>query len=437
MRPAQKVGWVLLVCLIHGLLAAAQAAEWFITPLQPGGIYETGERAGWVVTPDVDNLAGRTYLYELRQNDLVVVQTGSVYPTSPAVIDTHSDVPGMLLLEIKGVDFTAEPQVAGLAVSPQRIAPSLPAPRDFDRFWKRKIAQARRVPLEAELTPGSSGRPGVEYFTLRMKHSDGSDIHGQLARPAGPGKFPALVIYQWAGGPYALEKSWVTERAAQGWLVLNIEPHDVLTDQPQAYYDAQPAELKNYADIGRGDRDRSYFLRMYLADYRAVDYLAGRTDWNRGQLVAMGTSMGGQQAICAAAFNSKVTAVLAHMPAGADMLGSLHGRATGYPFWPAKDPAVRRTAPYFDTVNCASRVKIPALVSMGFVDAVAPPAGIWAMFNQLRGPKEAVPLVDAAHDHQSTAEQQAAYTRRAEDWLSQLLRGQSPLAPGSAKAPRS
>jgi lysophospholipase L1-like esterase/dienelactone hydrolase len=175
---------------------------------------------------------------------------------------------------------------------------------------------------------------------------------------------------------------------------------------------------------------------MYVADYRAVEYLASRPDWNGAQLVAMGTSMGGQQAICTAAFNKKVTAVVAHVPAGADMLGALHGRASGYPFWPAEDVAVQRTAPYFDTVNCAARVTVPALVSMGFVDAVTPPVGIWTMFNELRGPKEVVPLVDAAHNHQSTAEQQAAYTRRAEAWLALLRTGQSPLAPATLAEPR-
>ncbi len=434
-RPTRGSRRILFAGLACALLASAQAAEWSLTPLQPEGIYEAGTRAGWVVKPG-DLLMGRTYEYQLRQDNMAIVESGTLDNVAVNLVETRGTAPGMLLLEIKGLDFNAESQLAGLAISPRRIAPSLPAPRDFDRFWKGKIAQSKRVPLDAQLTPGSSDRDGVEYFTLRMRHSDGGEIHGQLAKPAGAGKFPALVIYQWAGRPYPLQKSWVTERAAQGWLVLNIEPHDVLPDQPQAYYDAQPDELKNYQDIGRGDRDRNYFLRMYLADYRAVEYLAGRPDWNGGQLVAMGTSMGGQQAICTAAFHPKVTAVVAHVPAGADLLGALHGRATGYPFWPATDPGVQRTAPYFDTVNCASRVKVPALVSMGFVDAVTPPTGIWAMFNQLRGPREVVPLVDAAHNHQSTAAQQAAYTRRAEAWLMQLRRGLNPMPSANVPAPR-
>jgi cephalosporin-C deacetylase len=417
------------VALFLGLLSAnALPADWALTPIKPSGVYTTGEAAGWSVKP-VGTATG-SYRYELRQNNLTILRSGTL-DASTGAIDIRASEPGMLFLEIKPASGNAASQVAGLAVNPHAISPSLPAPRDFDSFWKAKIRQSQRVPLDAVLTPGTSDRDGVEFFTVRMKHSDGTAIHGQLAKPARAGRYPALVIFQWASPPYPLQKSWVTERAAQGWLVLNIEPHDVLPDQPQSYYDALPDELKNYQNIGRGDRDRNYFLRMYVGDYRAVEYLASRNDWNGAQLVAMGTSMGGQQSICTAALNSKVTAVIAHVPAGADMLGPLHGRASGYPNWPASDKGVQRTAPYFDTVNCAARVKVPALVSMGFIDTVTPPVGIWAMFNQLRGPKEVVPLVDAAHNHQSTAEQQAAYTRRAEAWLTQLRNGQSPLPPAN------
>ena len=42
-----------------------------------------------------------------------------------------------------------------------------------------------------------------------------------MARPAKGEKFPAMFIPQWAG-VYPLEKAWVTDRAKEGWLVLNI-----------------------------------------------------------------------------------------------------------------------------------------------------------------------------------------------------------------------
>src|SRR5258708_16204625 len=81
------------------------------------------------------------------------------------------------------------------------------------------------------------------------------------------------------------------------------------------------------------------------------------------------------------------------------------------------------TALYFDTVNFASRIKATCLVSMGFVDTTAPPVGIWTAFNQIRGPKEAVPLVDAPHNNFATAEQQRPYAVRSKEWLAALVGG--------------
>jgi cephalosporin-C deacetylase len=75
-------------------------------------------------------------------------------------------------------------------------------------------------------------------------------------------------------------------------------------------------------------------------------------------------------------------------------------------------------------VNFASRIRAPALVSMGFIDEVCPAVGIWTAFNQIPGVKEAVPMVDAHHNHLATAEKQAAYTRRSAEWLAALVRGE-------------
>jgi cephalosporin-C deacetylase len=438
-----------LTCLALACAAPlCLAQELEITPFKPGGIYERGEKVGWTVqlparpgdSPGTRKSSSRdsakTWKFQLRQNNLAVIQSGFVDLKEPATLETRLDEPAMLFLELTPSDRKGTHQVAGAAVAPRDIRPSAPPPPDFDRFWEQKIGALRAVPPRPVLTRGTSDKPGVEYFTITLDHLDGRRIHGQLARPARAGKFPAMAVFQWAGGPYPLEKSWVTDRAAQGWLVLNIQPHEVLPDQPQAYYDELPRELRAYHEIGRDDRERSYFLQMYLADIRAVDYLTSRADWNGKTMVVTGTSMGGQQSLCTAAFHPAVTALVVHVPAGADTLGPLHGRASGYPSWPTDDPKVVRTSPYFDVVNCASRIKVPSLVSMGFVDTVTPPVGIWAAFNEIRGPKEAVPLVNAAHNHEATAGQQAAYTERSTAWFRALAAGQDPLAPANSPQPR-
>jgi cephalosporin-C deacetylase-like acetyl esterase len=150
----------------------------------------------------------------------------------------------------------------------------------------------------------------------------------------------------------------------------------------------------------------------------------------------MGTSMGGQQSLCAAALSRRVTAVIVNEPSGADSNGILHGRQTGYPNWPADSPEALRTALYFDTVNCAPGIRAPSLVAMGFTDTIAPPAGIWTAFNLIRAPKEAAPMVDSPHNNFATPEQQRPYTERAEQWLTALRTTGHPPAAGMAMRSR-
>ena len=58
-----------------------------------------------------------------------------------------------------------------------------------------------------------------------------------------------------------------------------------------------------------------------------------------------------------------------------------------------------KTALYFDTVNFASRIKAPVLAGIGFIDTISPPAGIWTVLNQIRGPVEALPMIESEHDN--------------------------------------
>jgi cephalosporin-C deacetylase len=421
------------------LRTAASAQQLTFTPYHADGMYDVGERVGWhVAVASGQTAGGGTYTYTLKRDGRAVIGRGTLDPSSGhATIEASLDRPGMLLVEVRppagttGFHGASKSEVGrvllGAAVAPRRIGPSGRRPPDFDAFWTAELSRLDSVPADPVLTPGESGRPDVEYFTIRMNNVGGAHIYGQLARPSrqqgGGGTFPALLILQWASPPYPLQRQWVTDYAAQGWLVLDVEPHDVPADMPQAFYDALPQLIKNYGLIGRHSRDESYFLPMYLGDYRAAEYLASRADWDGRTLVVMGTSMGGQQGFAVAGLDSRVTALIANVPAGCDLLGPLRGRAAPYPNWDVERPEVRRTAGYFDAVHFAPRIRARALVSIGFIDETTPPAGIWAAFNLVPGIKEAVPLVDSPHNHMATAEEVLPYTRRSAAWLAALARG--------------
>lgn len=419
-----------VVATLVAVLAAGHcvvAQEVVVTPSKPLAIYSPGETVAWQVQVRGEGATEVSELqYVLKKNGLGVL-LASVLPLTDgaATLETKLDEPGTLLAELKArvgdKEITA---LAGAAVDPAAIRPSLPRPDDFDAFWKAKLAELDKTPANPVVEAADSGRPDIDYFKIRMDNIRGSHICGQLAKPKRPGRLPALLVVQWAG-VYPLHKEWVLWRAESGWLVLNIMAHDLPFDQPEQYYqELSHTTLKNYPAIGNEDRETSYFLRMYLACYRAAEYLTQRPDWNGRVLVVAGGSQGGLQAIVTAALHPKVTAAIASVPAGCDLNGPEAGRAPGWPGWywqtEGKDAdRVRRASRYFDAVNFASRVKCPTLVGVGLIDTTCPAPGVFAMTNQLKGPKEVVVMPAAGHNDGP----HDAFTEREKAWMEAMRWG--------------
>jgi cephalosporin-C deacetylase-like acetyl esterase len=236
-----------------------------------------------------------------------------------------------------------------------------------------------------------------------------------VSKPAKPGKFPALVLLQYAG-VYALNAHADATRAAEGWLVINVDSHDKLPSDPSGNVP------RNYQAVGNTDRETSYFLAMYLRDSRALDYLMTRPDWDGKTIVLMGTSMGGQQSLVLAGLRpEKITAVLVNVPAGSDANGDLHGRKAGYPNWPSDNPDVMKAAVYFDPINFASHIQAPVLAAMGFIDTVSPPAGIWTALNEIPVPKEPLPMIESEHNN-LTPQKELDWDSRSKEVLEILLK---------------
>ena len=418
------------------------------TPYRASGIYDLGDTVGWTVTPGP---VEPTYAYKwtVRRNNAVVLKEGKL-DLSPGQdkIEIRGDEPEMIYVAIEPFAKPAEdspaPEAAavttaapsrgnstgfvggntgrnnglyavGAAVAPAKIGLAAPRPADFDSFWSEKLAAQAKVPINPALTPVQTDTPGVEMDTFVLD-ALGSKAQGYVARPTKEGKYPALVLLQYAG-VYALNARSVAESAAEGWLVIDVDAHDKLPSDPSGN------APRNYPVVGNTDREKSYFLNMYLRDSRALDYLMTRPDWDGQTIVLMGTSMGGQQALVLAGLRpEKITAVLVSVPSGADTNGDLHARKAGYPNWPSNDPDVMQTALYFDPVNFASRIKAPVLAAMGFIDTTSPPAGIWTALNQIPVAKEPLPMIESEHNN-LTPQKEQNWDARSKELLGILLNG--------------
>ena len=405
---------------------AAIPQQLTFAPYHESGIYDVGETVGWTITPGP---VAPTYSYKwtIRRNNAVVLKQGKLDLSSGKdKIEIAGDQPGMIYVAVEP-EGGAPPYTGGntgrnnglyavgAAVAPTKIGLSTPRPGDFDAFWDAKLAAQAKIPLNASLTPVPTDVPGVEVSIFELD-ALGSRTHGYVAKPAREGKFPAVIQLQYAG-VYALNARMVAQRASEGWLIVNVDSHDKLPSDPSGNIP------RNYASVGNTDREKSYFLNMYLRDSRALDYLFTRPDWDGKTIVLTGGSIGGQQSLVLAGLRpEKITAVLVCVPAGADTNGDLHGRKAGYPNWPSDNPEVMKTALYFDSVNFASRIEAPVMAGIGFIDTISPPAGIWTALNQVPGRKEPLPMIESEHDN-LTPQKGRACPARTREILDLLVKG--------------
>lgn len=422
-----------LAFVIGTFLAAfgLEAATFHPVADRASGVYEPGQTIRWVVTWDGAD-APPNARYRVLRGQLMEAAAGPLeLAGGSAQVDIAADGPGTLLLEILWTDAAgkAARATAGVVIAPEAIATSGARPRDFQAFWQAKLAELRAVAAEPNLEAAQSGVEGVAYWRVSMSNIRGTRIHAQLARPSQGEKLPALLIVQWAG-VYGLDKAWVTDRAQEGWLVLNVMPHDLPIDQPPSFYEELKTSgpLKDYWALGNDDRETSYYLRMYLSCIRGADFLTERDDWDGRTLVVMGGSQGGMQALVTASLHPKVTAALASVPAGCDLLGPASGRKGGWPQWyewTAGKNAGRVLAAgrYFDVTHFAPDIRCPVLIGVGLRDEVCPPEGIFATANQISSATEIVILPVAGHGDEEGSH--AAYnTRCYGEWLPALRRGE-------------
>ncbi len=385
------------------------------------GSYDISEPVIWTIqltgVKAGEPLPTPTYVVKSGKDEIA---NGTLkFVDSKAQVTAKLNKPGVLVLTVNQPTPWRPDFRCGAAIGWPKIKSTVPEPADFDAFWKKKLEELAAVPmnpvLEEVANPGSSD---IQLWKITLDGIRGTHIYGYLARPKGTNPLPAqLQVQYW--GVYPLNKSEVIGIAKKGWLATDIMAHDLPCDREAAFY--KNPGINTYVNTGADDPDKSYFLRMFLACSRAVDYLASRSDWNKASLLVQGGSQGGFQGIAAAALNPKVTALTVFVPAGGNLTGFLEGQPNGWPGWVyskatgAQREAMIKTAGYYDANNFAKRIKCPVLVGTGLIDTISPPITQFTMFNNITAPKRLVLMPEDEHisPHAAFKTVQAAWWKAA------------------------
>lgn len=283
---------------------------------------------------------------------------------------------------------------------PEKIEGLTPMPKDFEQFWQKALAEARKVDLAPEYfdVPDATNEK-FETKLVRLHVGKNKWIYGYLTLPLkGQGEASCPVVLCPPGaGSQKIHPS--DEFGNEGFIYMKIEIHDNDPRIPDDAYNAMRAEkCDGYMRRGMASKDTYYYKDVYVGCARAVDFLCSLPQWDGRNVIVTGGSQGGALTIVTAALNDKVTACAPFYPALCDLTGFLHQRAGGWPkfftLW-YKDGRVDipqeqavETLQYFDVVNFARILKVPTFMSWGYSDDTCSPTSVWAAWNAIQAPKE-------------------------------------------------
>jgi len=373
-----------------------------VTVDRADGVYRAGEevRFGLESRGDISNQGSLTY--RLSWNGETKIERSEV-PGLPREITYRPGEPGFLKLSIHDSAKGEPLSQAAAAVSPEKIAPSMPVPEDFDDFWRDQLAKDLPDRMRAGIVKHSRHREGTIFRTSISMPRVG-DVYGWILKPLGEGPFPCVVRYHGAG-VYPVPPENGLDLASRGFMVLSINSHSITNERPLAYYEElERGALADYRTRGREDRQKVYFRGMFLRAAGAVAFMRDYPDCDPEHLMIEGHSQGGGQALAGAALGGDIDGLVVSCPTHCDHTGPVIGRVAG---WPkivnvrdgVPDPREVEAARYIDGVNFASMIDCPTLFSVGFLDDTCPPTGVYAAYNSLAGPKEINNEVTAGHLH--------------------------------------
>lgn len=405
----------LTLCLAELPAAAPSSAGGYtlqITLDRADATYGRGDPVGFTVALVRDatgeRVAGPEVKWSITKDGKPLERTGTAALSGPGLTLTAAlSEPGFLHCMAECTPAAGVPKLtarAGAAIEPLAIRPSLPPPADFEAFWRQQRQLLAATPAKVRLVPVASPAGDVECFEVQADTGVGRGLSGYLARPKGaPAKTrPAIVLCHGAG----VTTSRLTTAVAwakDGLVALDFNANGLPNGQPREFYAAlQAGELKEYYLQGRESRETMYLRGIFFRLLRAIDVVTAQPEWDGRRVIALGRSQGGGQALAAGGLDPRVTYVSAEIPTFCDHTGIVVGRINGWPRiipndTAQPDPRVIEAVRYYDAMNFAPRIKAQVFVTVGFIDHICPPTGIYAMYNQLRGEKQLWAHLDTGH----------------------------------------
>ena len=372
-------------------LSLSAAPEFTISNDLEMPLYRCGEKASFTVSAKENGkpLSAGTCTVTVSQGATgakLSVETIDFSKGNPAKVTTTLKEPGFVLAALRheSLKKMERDHMAGAGFDVDKIRSGWDLPADFSKFWEDGRAAIANEPVVLEEIKEKSTNTVTAYrVTVKVLH--GENLYGFLAVPKGKGPYPAHVTVPGAGPGAVAPDIFLADRGVIA-LTMNVHKYRALevgADQRALYAQKQKELGQSYCFHQSTDLNKYHFRNVILGVDRAINYVAAMPQWDKKHFVINGSSQGGGMAIIMTGFNKNITAAAGNVPAICDHGGFKTGRQAGWPQLHRNNPASDPVSPYYDAANFARFIKVPVLLSCGFIDNVCSPASIHAAFNNL------------------------------------------------------
>ena len=353
---------------------------------------------------------GEKLRYALKWEGAVVKVETVEMTGEAAKIEYTSDKPGWLYIAFQVLDENGKQvkqpgsQVRqgpkkdllfeiGAMFEPEHIIAKPSRPADFEAFWATERKRLQELPMDVKLKPlpNAPNADKVDSFAFSINCLGRLPVTGYLSIPkqAAPKSAPILADYLSMVTTDASPN--VPAQAALQYhaIAIYVTWHGLETGHEPAWYATQRNIFYKNGGLDTIATNTDWvFHEMYLRVLRALDYMKSRPEWNGKDLIIRGGSLGGIQAIVAAALEPAASLVLINVPTGCEFNAAEAGRLSPWVL-AGRDPkilekkAVAQALAYHDAVNFAPMFHCPTFVCTGFVDEVCFPSSVYAFYNAL------------------------------------------------------
>ena len=413
----KNILYLILLLIASCSITAQNKAEITLSPNNANWVYKINEPVVFDVS--ISGIGDKEYLinYEVGPEKMPPTKLGSFksLKSNFSIEGGTMSNPGFLRCTVTiTIDNKAYKQIATAAFEPEKIKPTIKEPKDFKKFWRNTIAEARKVPLDTKFTLIKEKCTDyhdvyqVEYFGIEYKKRS----YGRLIVPKKEGSYPAIIRFPGAGvhlynfPDINIESlNSATNNSAKNVILLDLYIHPFPINWEKGIYDKlRKSNYNDYKFWGVNDRDTYYYKGVIASCVKAVDLIYSLPQFNGDDLAAWGASQGGALSIITTALDDRIKSLVVLCPAMCDYTGYLYGRAGGYPHFFNEDniaiynnKRTLKTLPYYDVVNFSKMINVPGFYTWGFNDEATPPTSFYAAYNSIKAHKEIFVIPEGRH----------------------------------------